>query len=194
MDFDPLEIARQLTLKESKLFCSILPEELVRLGTSQKTNTSTTVKAMAALSTDITGWVAESILSQNDIKKRTAVMKQWIKIGNKCLELNNYNTLMAIVSGLNSSTISRLKKTWNTLSTKSKNIFDNLRSITDCSRNYAIYRSRLKENLPPCLPFLGLILTDITFIEEGNPSYRSFRNSSSITHSIQLINYDKYIK
>ncbi|KAG5513777.1 hypothetical protein PMAC_000815 [Pneumocystis sp. 'macacae'] len=193
IDFDPLEIARQLTLKESRLFCSILPEELVKLGTSKKTNASTTVKAMAALSTDITGWVAESILSQNDIKKRTTVMKQWIKIGNKCLELNNYNTLMAIVSALNSSTISRLKKTWNTLSTKSKNIFENLRSITDYSRNYAVYRSRLKENLPPCLPFLGLILTDITFIEEGNPSYRSFRNSTS-THSIQLINYDKYIK
>ncbi|KAG4306253.1 hypothetical protein PORY_000241 [Pneumocystis oryctolagi] len=193
IDFDPLEIARQLTLKESKLFCSILPEELVKLGTSRKANASTTVKAMAALSTDIAGWVVESILSQNDIKKRAAVMKQWIKIGNKCLELSNYNTLMAIVSALNSSTISRLKKTWNALSTKSKNIFENLRSITDYSRNYAVYRSRLKEHFPPCLPFLGLILTDITFIEEGNPSYRSFKNSSAL-HPIQLINYDKYIK
>ncbi|KAG5437772.1 hypothetical protein PCANB_000485 [Pneumocystis canis] len=162
-DFNPLEIARQLTLKESKLFCSILPEELIKLGTSGKTDTSMTVKAMVTLSTDIAGWVAESILSQNDIKKRAAILKQWIKIGNKCLELNNYNTLMAIVSALNSSTISRLKKTWNTLSTKSKNIFENLRLITDYSRNYAVYRSRLREHLPPCLPFLGLILTDITF-------------------------------
>ncbi|KTW29879.1 hypothetical protein T552_01083 [Pneumocystis carinii B80] len=193
-DFDPLEIARQLTLKESKLFCLIMPEELIKLKTSRKTDAYTTVKAMAALSTDIAGWVAESILSQNDIKKRAHVLKQWIKIGNKCLELNNYNTLMAILSALNLSTISRLKKTWNTLSTKSKNIFENFRSIMDYSRNYSIYRSRLKEHIPPCLPFLGLILTDITFIEEGNPSYRPFRGSSAVKHSIQLINYDKYIK
>ncbi|QSL65025.1 hypothetical protein MERGE_002329 [Pneumocystis wakefieldiae] len=193
-DFDPLEIARQLTLKESKLFCFILPEELIKLKTSRKTNTYTTVKAMAALSTDIAGWVAESILSQNDIKKRAHVLKQWIKIGNKCLELNNYNTLMAILSALNLSTISRLKKTWNILSTKSKNIFENLLSITDYSRNYALYRSRLKEHIPPCLPFLGLILTDITFIQEGNPSYRPFKSSATDKHSIQLINYDKYIK
>ncbi|KAJ6126260.1 hypothetical protein N7471_010753 [Penicillium samsonianum] len=29
LDFDPLELARQLTLKESRIFCSILPEELL---------------------------------------------------------------------------------------------------------------------------------------------------------------------
>ena len=38
------------------------------------------VKAVSALSTAITGWVAESILDESDIKKRTGLVKFFIKL------------------------------------------------------------------------------------------------------------------
>ena len=55
---------------------------------------------------------------------------------------------------------------------------------TDLSRNYAAYRQTLKNCTLPCLPFVGLFLTDLTFTEEGNPN----------TRGNDLINFDKYFK
>ncbi len=56
-----------------------------------------TVKAMSSLSTDLSNLVADTILHYNEVKKRAAVIKQWIKIAHQCLELNNYDALMAII-------------------------------------------------------------------------------------------------
>lgn len=52
------------------------------------------------------------ILGEKDLKRRALILKAAIKLGEKCLLLNNFSTLMSIVSALNSSPISRLKKTW----------------------------------------------------------------------------------
>ncbi|KAI8908144.1 ras guanine nucleotide exchange factor domain-containing protein [Powellomyces hirtus] len=189
IDIDPLELARQLTLIESKLFSSIQPSELVGQEWTKKNekNLAVNVRAMTKLANDITGWVAGSILAETEIKRRTALLKHYIKVGERCLQLQNFNTLMAILSALNSSTIIRLKKTWEALSSKHRMTFEALRKAADHSRNYADYRANLKRVQGPCLPFLGVYLTDLTFTEDGNPPTRSSPNGP-------LINIDKYIK
>lgn len=165
LDFDPLELARQFTLKESKMFCSIKPEELVALEWTKKNNsTSTNVLAMSSLSTDLAHLVAETILDVPDTKRRAVVIKHWIKIADRCLELNNYDSLMAIMCTLNASTISRLKKTWELVSQKTKMVLEHLRSVIDVSKNHAVLRARLRNHVPPCLPFLGTFLTDVCFL------------------------------
>lgn len=162
LDFDPLELARQFTLKESKMFCSIKPEELVALEWTKKNNsTATNVLAMSSLSTDLAHLVAETILDVPDTKRRAVVIKHWIKIADRCLELNNYDSLMAIMCTLNASTISRLKKTWELVSQKTKMVLEHLRSVIDVSKNHAVLRARLRNHVPPCLPFLGTFLTDV---------------------------------
>lgn len=164
LDFDPLELARQFTLKESKMFCSIKPEELVALEWTKKNNsTSANVLAMSSLSTDLAHLVAETILDVPDTKRRAVVIKHWIKIADRCLELNNYDSLMAIMCTLNASTISRLKKTWELVSQKTKMVLEHLRSVIDVSKNHAVLRARLRNHVPPCLPFLGTFLTDVCF-------------------------------
>lgn len=165
LDFDPLELARQFTLKESKMFCSIKPEELVALEWTKKNNsTATNVLAMSSLSTDLAHLVAETILDVPDTKRRAVVIKHWIKIADRCLELNNYDSLMAIMCTLNASTISRLKKTWELVSQKTKMVLEHLRSVIDVSKNHAVLRARLRNHVPPCLPFLGTFLTDVCFL------------------------------
>lgn len=39
--------------------------------------------------------------------------------------------------------------------------------------NYKAFRELLATCTPPCLPYLGTFLTDLTFIEEGNPDTMS---------------------
>lgn len=95
---------------------------------------------------------------------------------------------MAIRSALDSASIIRLKKTWDHLSLKYKVIWETIQKATDSQRNFAEYRQRLKKANAPCLPFLGIYLTDMTFIDDGNPDCRTSPNGK------QLINFNKYVK
>ncbi|TRM64090.1 ras guanine nucleotide exchange factor domain-containing protein [Schizophyllum amplum] len=187
-DFDALELARQMTIMECNLYCAIQPEEVLETGQAEAKPVN--VKAMSSLSTVITGWVAESILNEADAKKRTALVKFFIKLADRCTALNNFSTSRSVLAALDSSTIARLHQTWNGLPQKNKLQLEAMRKLADHSRNYREYRARLRNTAPPAVPFLGLYLTDITFCREGNPSHRA----SPTNQTKQLINFNKYHK
>ncbi|KAH7085004.1 ras guanine nucleotide exchange factor domain-containing protein [Paraphoma chrysanthemicola] len=194
LDFDPLELARQFTIIESRLFCSIQPEELLALEWTKKSDSkAVNVKAMSTLSTDLANLVADTILHLEDAKKRAAIIKQWVKIAAKCLELNNYDSLMAIICSLNSSMVMRLKRTWELVSLKTKTRLEELKAITDVGRNYAVLRQRLHNHVAPCIPFVGIYLTDLTFIDVGNNTTRQLPGESG-QESVSVINFDKHMK
>lgn len=187
LDFDPLEVARQLTMKQMSLFCSILPDELLgskwtKFGGAGAPN----VKAMSAFTTGLSNLVADTILHFDEAKKRALVIKQWIKIANQCLGLNNYDALMAITCALTDTSIKRLKFTWDAVSAKRKDMLKSLQSIVDFNQNYKVLRNRLHDHVPPCLPFLGMFLTDLTFVDVGNPATKT--SDTGLT----VINFDKH--
>ncbi|GAC96461.1 hypothetical protein PHSY_004041 [Pseudozyma hubeiensis SY62] len=195
LDFDPLELARQLTILDSKLYCAIQPEELLGSKFTKESRAAGTtedvhVKSMSSMSTRITGWISECILGESDARKRTQLLKFFIKLGDRCEQLNNFHTLMAIQCALNSSTIARLKKTWDGLATKYRSMMDQQRSAVEHTRNYAAYRARLRNTTPPAIPFLGLFLTDLTFCHEGNAATRPCPSNPEK----KLLNFDKYVK
>ncbi|KAF8645231.1 hypothetical protein AX16_008058 [Volvariella volvacea WC 439] len=189
MDFDPQELARQLAIMECNLYCAIQPEEVIDSG-QEGTRPPVNVRAVSSLSTAITGWVAESILDEPDLKKRTQLIRFFIKVANRCVGINNYSTAWSMLAALDSSTISRLQQTWAGVPQKYKNHLDALRKLADHSRNYHEYRSRLRNTAPPAVPFLGLYLTDVTFCRAGNPSQRS----SPLNPDKKLINFNRYHK
>lgn len=194
MDFDPLELARQFTIIESKLFCAIRPEELLALEWTKKNDSKAhNVKAMSTLSTDLANLVADTILQLEDAKKRAVVIKQWVKIAAKCLDLHNYDSLMAIICSLNSSMVTRLKKTWDLVSVKTKARLEELKAVTDVGRNYAVLRQRLQNHVAPCIPFVGIYLTDLTFIDVGNGTTRQLPGESG-RDGASVINFDKHMK
>lgn len=194
LDFDPLELARQFTIKESQIFCSILPEELLATEWMKKSGSmAVNVRAMSRLSTDLTNLVTDYILQLEDPKKRAIVIKQWVKIANKLLELANYDSLLAVICSLESSTILRLKRTWELVSSKTKATLEHLKSVVDISKNYVVLRQRLQNHIPPCLPFVGTYLTDLTFVDLGNHTTRQLP-SEGPEESKSVINFDKHMK
>ncbi|KAJ7095770.1 ras guanine nucleotide exchange factor domain-containing protein [Mycena belliarum] len=188
-DFDTLELARQLTIMECNLYCAIQAEEVLETG-QEGVKPPINVKAVSSLSTAITGWVAESILSEPDTKKRTLLIKFFIKVADRCTTLHNYSTPRSMLAALDSSTISRLHQTWTGLPQKNRSQLDALRRLADHSRNYHEYRTKLRNTAPPAVPFLGLYLTDVTFCREGNPSHRA----SPVNPDKKLLNFNKYHK
>jgi hypothetical protein len=197
LDFDPMELARQFTIIESRIFCSIGPEELLGLEWTKKGDSrAINVRAMSTLSTDLTNLVADTILQLEEPKKRAVIIKQWVKISMKCLELNNYDSLMAIICSLNSSMVLRLKKTWELVSVKTKGRLEELKSIVDVGKNYAVLRTRLQNHVAPCIPFVGIYLTDLTFVDVGNQTTRQLPGSESngAGTAKSVINFDKHTK
>lgn len=101
----------------------------------------------------------------------------------KCHSLNNYSTLTAIISGLNSAPIHRLKRTKELVPAKYSATLAELNETMSSTRNFGRYREILRSLNPPAVPFLGVYLSDLTFIEDGNPSM--------IKKSRNLINFGK---
>ncbi|KKA28732.1 hypothetical protein TD95_004418 [Thielaviopsis punctulata] len=212
LDFDPMEFARQLTLKQMAIFSSIMPEEL--LGSQWMKNggvDAPNVKAMSGLSTDLSNFVAENILGYTEVKKRAAAIKQWIKIAQALYELNNYDGLMAIICRLNSSTITRLRRTWDIISPKRREMLTTLQAVVEPAHNHKALRSRLVGHVPPCLPFLGMYLTDLTFVDIGNQATKQLHSTLPLSSSddaapmspsgddtpsggITLVNFDKHMR
>jgi hypothetical protein len=189
LDFDPLEVARQLTIRQMTTFCSIMPEELLGSQWMKKGGVNApNVKAMSSFSTELSNLVADTILHYNEVKKRASAIKQWIKIAHQCLELNNYDALMAIICSLNSSTITRLRRTWDIISPKRRQMLRHLQGIVEPSQNNKVLRARLQNHVPPCLPFLGMFLTDLTFVDIGNPATKTSDNG------LTLVNFDKHAR
>lgn len=38
--------------------------------------------------------------------------------------------------------------------------------------NFATYRKELKESPKPCVPYIGIFLTDLVFVEDGNQDFK----------------------
>ena len=193
LEFDPLELARQITVVESRLFCSILPDELLHrtaaYSGSHDRSPAPHVRAMGTLTTQLTHWIGECILAVEELKKRAQVLRFFIRLGDAALALQNFNLLMGVQGALNSCSITRLRRTWHALSSKTRAAAERQRAVVDPARNFAAYRRALNASRGPALPFLGLVLTDITFCLEGNPATRTFG-----TGPRRMINFVRYMR
>lgn len=200
VDFNGLEVAKQLTLIESEIFCSIGVDELVNnhyMSEKAHLKRAENVRISVLFTNSLSGYVLESIL-QPDIsfQKRTNILKTWLKVAISCLYLRNFNSLAAIITSLQSHLVTRVSRIWEDLSEKYQDLYDYLCSIIHPERNYSVYRTKLKSFLLandyniPVVPYFSLFLQDLTFVSEGNPNYRkanTFLNQ-------KLINIDKYLK
>jgi son of sevenless-like protein len=99
--------------------------------------------------------------------------------------MNNFSTLTSIISALATAPIHRLSRTWNQVNGKTKDTLESMRKLMVSTKNFNEYRETLHKANPPCIPFLGVYLTDLTFIEDGIPSNLKKNN---------LINFAKRAK
>merc|ERR1712146_168540 len=75
---------------------------------------------------------------------------------------------MEIISGLQSAAVYRLKKTWAGVRNKNINKFEEFKELMSNRGSYKNFRDALHHAEPPAIPYLGVYLTDLTFIEDGN--------------------------
>ncbi|KIM66921.1 hypothetical protein SCLCIDRAFT_109722 [Scleroderma citrinum Foug A] len=174
LDVDPLELARQLTIAESQLYQKIRPSECMQRSKQSKQTKADARDGVANFirrSNKIAQWVTFTILCKDDPRRRAAVIKQFILVADRCRAIQNFSTMGAIVSGLNSSPIHRLKRSWELVSSRYMSQLETCGEFINSYRNYNNFRSTLATVLPPCVPFVGVFLTALTHIQDGSKDY-----------------------
>jgi hypothetical protein len=53
-------------------------------------------------------------------KMRVKVIEYWIEVARECINLGNFNSLMGIITGLNMTPVSRLRRTWSKIQSAGK--------------------------------------------------------------------------
>ncbi|KAG0055799.1 hypothetical protein BGZ83_007379 [Gryganskiella cystojenkinii] len=187
-DLDAQDLARYLTVADMRAFRGITVFELMtgwwkRRRAMENMKEAAEPNASGGVDVDSDGaieaftrranmlsyWVAHEIVSCKRTKHRREVIKKFIDVAMKCRELNNLHTTMFIVSALTSKPVTRLKKTWKSMD-KDKEILSELEKLLDPSSNMRHYRQAIAAASAPAIPFLPILLKDITFILDGNPT------------------------
>ncbi|XP_033296364.1 rap guanine nucleotide exchange factor 5 isoform X2 [Orcinus orca] len=167
------DIALELMNFDWSLFNSIHEQELIYFTFSRQGSGDHTVNLSLLLQrcNEVQLWVATEILLCSQLGKRVQLVKKFIKIAAHCKAQRNLNSFFAIVMGLNTASVSRLSQTWEKIPGKFKKLFSELESLTDPSLNHKAYRDAFKKMKPPKIPFMPLLLKDVTFIHEGNKTF-----------------------
>ncbi|KAG5200734.1 hypothetical protein JEQ12_005268 [Ovis aries] len=110
--FDHLEtgeLAEHLTYLEFRSFQAITPQDLRDYVLQGSVRGCPTLEGSVGLSNSVSRWVQVMVLSRPGPAQRAQVLDKFIRVAQKLLQLQNFNTLMAVTGGLCHSAISRLK-------------------------------------------------------------------------------------
>uniref|UniRef100_A0A8C3AA60 Rap guanine nucleotide exchange factor (GEF) 6 n=1 Tax=Cyclopterus lumpus TaxID=8103 RepID=A0A8C3AA60_CYCLU len=160
LQLSTMEVAAQLSMRDFELFRNIesteYVDDLFKLDSSLG---SGNLKQFEEVINQETFWVATEILKEPNALKRMKTIKHYVKIALHCRECKNFNSMFAIISGLN-------------LAPVYEKLFVDLQDVFDPSRNMSKYRNVLSSQSmqPPIIPLFPVVKKDLTFLHEGNDS------------------------
>ncbi|RKP02606.1 hypothetical protein CXG81DRAFT_10590 [Caulochytrium protostelioides] len=212
MEIDPQELARQLSIMEFSFFQRVKvwecldqiwgdrrKKEARAYGTKvpeDVAESSGGISSMIKHTNKLTNWIAQVVITADTIKGRINCIKYFVMLAAQCREIRNFNAITAISAGLSQASVGRLKKTWSAFAEshgRTYELYKEISALVSPRGQYAEYRKTLKEMTPPAIPFLGVYLTDLTFIELGNTDflpdggYINFEKRRKVAHIIRSI-------
>ncbi|XP_030631222.1 ras-specific guanine nucleotide-releasing factor RalGPS1 isoform X1 [Chanos chanos] len=183
----PEEFASQITLMDAPVFKAIQPEELASCGWNRKEKhiLAPNVVAFTRRFNQVGFWLVREILTAQTLKIRAEILGHFVKIAKKLLELNNLHSLVSVVSALQSAPIFRLSKTWALISRKDKATFEKLDYLTSKEENYTRMREYIRSlKMVPCIPYLGIYLLDMIYIDSAYPASDSIIETEQRTNQM----------
>ncbi|CAN8004877.1 unnamed protein product, partial [Ixodes hexagonus] len=143
---------------------------------------------------DVSRLVVSEIMRCPEMSKRVVIIDKWSAVADICRCLHNFNGVLQICAAFMNSSVFRLKKTWEKVSKTTKQTIDKLQALVSADGRFRNMRDALHRCDPPCIPYLGMYLTDLSFIEEGTPNFTeegllNFSKMRMIAHVIREIRH-----
>ena len=172
-DWNTEDIGDKLTQVSKTLLNKINRSELLKgvYLKQDKSITSPNVVNCINNFNKLTSFIIEDILSYSSPKLRAKSYERWVQICDYCKSNKNYNDCIAIFSALNNYIITGLYLTLKEIKYKTKGIFEQIKIFCSVEGNYKNMRNDMNlcekrgENF---IPYLGMLLRDINFLEESN--------------------------
>ncbi|XP_075452739.1 ras guanyl-releasing protein 3 isoform X1 [Ascaphus truei] len=182
---EPIELAEHLTFLEYKAFRRISFTDYQSYVIHGYLENNPTLERSIALFNGVSKWVQLMVLSKPTPQQRAEVITKYINVSQKLLDLQNFNTLMAVVGGLSHSSISRLKDTHSHLSAEVTKAWNEMTELVSSNGNYCSYRKAFAECEGFKIPILGVHLKDLIAVHVVFPDWVD-KNKVNIVKMQQL--------
>ncbi|KAM3935899.1 rap guanine nucleotide exchange factor 3 isoform 1-T1 [Leptodactylus fuscus] len=187
------DLAHHMTENDWNLFKSVHQVELLyhTFGKQRFRNSTTAnLERFIRRFNEVQFWVATEVCLCQDDERRALLLRKFIKLAAQLKELKNLNSFFAVMFGLSNTAVSRMSRTWQRLPNKTRKLYSIFERLMDPSWNHRAYRLAVAKLSSPLIPFLPLILKDLTFIHEGNRSTLenlvNFEKMRMIAKTIQM--------
>ena len=200
--WDPVEIARQISIITQFLFRNIGCQELLSAGWTKKDKMekSPNITKLIIRFNKISKWIMEEILSYDSSKDRAKVIEIFLCVAEELRKIHNLNDCFAVITTFNHLCIKRLKKTWTNVSQDAKNKQKQLSNLCSILKNFEAIKNEFlqyKNNITDInnleeggIPYLAPYLKDLAFLEEGHKYF----NDNKLINMNKLIIVGKNIK
>ncbi|AWP14469.1 putative ras guanyl-releasing protein 3 [Scophthalmus maximus] len=183
---EPMELAEHLTFLEFKSIRRISFTDYQSYVIHSCLVENPTLERSIALFNGVSQWVQLMVLSKLTPQTRAEVITKYIHVAQKLLQLQNFNTLMAVVGGLSHSSISRLKETHSYLAPEVVKIWSEMTELVSSSNNYSCYRKGFSECQGFKIPILGVHLKDLIAVHVVFPDWVDDGNKVKILNLVKM--------
>lgn len=187
------DVAYHMTSYDWELFNCVHELELIyhTFGRQNVKKTTVNLDLFLRRFNEIQFWVITEMCLCSQLSKRVQLLKKFIKIAAHCKEYKNLNAFFAIVMGLSNPAVCRLNQTWEKLPSKFKKFYGEFENLMDPSRNHRAYRLTVAKLDPPIIPFMPLLIKDMTFTHEGNKTFIdnlvNFEKMRMIANTVRIL-------
>ncbi|GAB7337094.1 hypothetical protein MBLNU457_g2494t2 [Dothideomycetes sp. NU457] len=176
MDMPEETIAKELTRMDWTMFSAIRPRDLVRyvsLSPAQKKRCKSlgNVQRMVDHFNYLRSWVINFVLYRDKPQHRGQMLEKFINVARRLRDLNNYNSLGAILAALDSTAIHRMEATKSFISPEANKDLMKLQVLMSQTRSYTSYRLAWENSNAERIPYLPLPIRDLTGAETGNKTF-----------------------
>jgi hypothetical protein len=170
------ELAKEITRIDWIMYSAIRPRDFVRhvsLSGAQRRQQQGVdhIGAMVKNFNHLALFVSGMILLRDKPKHRAKALEKFMALAWKVRQLNNYNSLGAIVAGITGHEIGRLGATRELVPSEVQKQFLRLTILMGISRSHAAYRMAWDNSPGERIPFLPLVRQDLTMAASANQTF-----------------------